>query len=106
MAITTRRFVQRRAAVPDTLLRHISLPVMSKGLIRYLSFSFHGDADEMGKLIDTGVLFGDCLRWISRFPGCHSRGSGLPIVRPVGRENRPHVPPMSQSHDFSPALKL
>ena len=28
----------------------------AKGLIRHLSFSFHGDADEMGKLIDTGVF--------------------------------------------------
>ena len=28
----------------------------AKGLIRHLSFSFHGDADKMGELIDTGAF--------------------------------------------------
>jgi len=62
----------------------------AKGLIRHLSFSFHGDADKMGELIDTGA-FSSVLgqynvadrRNEAVFEYAKSRGLGTAVMGPL-----------------------
>ena len=62
----------------------------SKGLIRHLSFSFHGDADKMGELIDTGAfssLLGQ-YNLVDRrneavFAYAKSKGMGTAVMGPL-----------------------
>ena len=62
----------------------------SKGLIRHLSFSFHGDADKMSELIDTGAFSGVLGQYnlVDRrnegvFAYAKSKGLGTAVMGPL-----------------------
>ena len=62
----------------------------SKGLIRHLSFSFHGDADKMSELIDTGAFSSVLGQYnvVDRknemvFEYAHAKGLGTSVMGPL-----------------------